>query len=71
MAVKNHFIKSFRVSKEMFALIQEATQQLGFKQTDLIRFLLNRSLMQLKADSIQAKGYDKLSFTLKETKRNF
>lgn len=45
--------------------LNEISDILGFKKTDLIRFLLNRSLEQLKADKIEAGGYDKLEFTLK------
>jgi len=63
---KNHIIKSFRVSKKTKELLEEASQELSLSQTDLIRFLLNKSLVDLKSDSQRAKGYQNLSITLKE-----
>ena len=69
MTPENHIIKSFRISKEVNDLLNEAYKELGFKKTDIVKFLLHRSLMQLKSDSIQAGGYDKLSITLKEVSR--
>jgi len=54
-----------RITQEMEKELNEISDILGFKKTDLIRFLLNRSLEQLKADKIEAGGYDKLEFTLK------
>lgn len=54
----------------MDSILSEATNKLQFKKPDLVRFLLNRALMQLKADSIKAKGYENLSFTLRETNGN-
>jgi len=63
---KNHIIKTLRIDGDMDKLLNEATEQLGFKKPDLIRFLLNRSLQQLKSDSIRAGGFDKLEFTLRK-----
>lgn len=64
MAVKNHIIK-IRIDEEMNNLLNEAVEKIGFKKTELIRYLLNRALQQLKSDSIQAHGFDKLEFTLR------
>lgn len=46
--------------------IKEVSEATGFKETDLIRFLLNRSLEQLKSDKQKAGGYDKLEITLRK-----
>jgi len=63
---KNYIIKAFRISKETNDLLQEATKNLPFKKTNLIRFLLNRALRQLKSDSLKAGGYKNLNITLRE-----
>jgi len=63
---KNYIIKAFRVTKKTNDLLNEITENLSFKKSDLIRFLLNRALRQLKADSVRAGGYENLSITLKE-----
>lgn len=46
--------------------LKKISEELGFRESDLIRFLLNGSLEQLKRDSIQAGGMDKLTFTLRK-----
>ena len=51
-----------RITTEMKTDIKDISNKLGFKESDLCRYLLNRAIQQLKADSIKAGGYDKLSF---------
>lgn len=46
--------------------LKSISEELGFKEADLIRFFLKRGLIQLKADSIKAGGIDKLTFTLRK-----
>ncbi len=63
--VKNYIIKSFRVEKETLILLEEASKGLGLNKPDLIRFLLNRSLMQLRTDKIKAGSYEALEITIR------
>jgi hypothetical protein len=70
MTAKNHQIKTLRISSETNSLLNEAAAKLDFKKPDLIRFLLNRSLQQLKSDSIRAGGYDQLQITLRQQKEH-
>lgn len=63
--MKNHIIKALRIDNEMANLLQEASTKLGIRQPDLIRFLLNRSLKQLKCSAIEAGGFENLEFSLK------
>lgn len=65
MKIKN-VIKSIKLTTEMNLEIKEVSEATGFKETDLIRHLLNRSLEQLKADKTKAGGYDKLEITLRK-----
>ena len=62
---KNYIIKSFRVEKETLILLEEASAGLGLNKPDLIRFLLNRSLMQLRTDKIKAGSYEALEITIR------
>lgn len=64
--IKNHTLKPIRITESTNNLIIEACEKLGFKKADLIRFLLNRSLKQLKSDSVKAGGYENLDFSLRE-----
>lgn len=65
---KNHTLKALRITEEMDELLNEASSKLDFKKADLVRFLLNRALKQLKAASIEARGFENLEFSLKENK---
>lgn len=64
--MKNHIIKALRIDAEMASLLKESCKKLGFKQPDLIRLLLNRSLKQLKSDAIEAGGFSNLEFTIRK-----
>lgn len=64
MQPKNHILH-LRMSSEMDKLLTEISEKLGLDKSALARFLLNKSLMQLRADSIKAGGYDKLEITLR------
>lgn len=65
MAAKNHFIPKLRISKSMDDELTDAAMQLGFRKTDIIRFLLNRSLKHLREDVQKAGGYDNLTFSIR------
>ncbi len=52
-------------------LISEIADKLGFNKVDLATHLLNRSLVQLKADSQKAGGFEKLEFTLRNNQQHF
>lgn len=61
--MKKNCIESIRLTSEMKAEIIKLSQATGFKQSDLIRYLLNTSIMKIKSD---CKGdYTKLEFTLR------
>jgi len=64
--MKKNIVKSLKLTSEMDMEIKEVSEATGFKETDLIRFLLNRSLEQLKSDKQKAGGYDKLEITLRK-----
>ena len=63
---KNYIIKSFRISKEQHDLISKVCEVTGFEKQKIVRWLLNKSLEQLKADCQDVGGMDKLSFNVKE-----
>ena len=65
--MKKNITKTIKLTSEMDLEIKEVSEATGFKETDLIRHLLNRSLEQLKADKTKAGGYDKLEITLRRT----
>lgn len=65
--MKLNITKTIKLTSEMESELKEISEDTGFKQTDLIRHLLNRSLEQLKSDKIRAGGYDKLEITLRKT----
>lgn len=54
-----------RISKEHNDFLSEVAIKLGFRKTDLIRFILNRGIKQLKQDSIEAEGIENLEITIK------
>jgi antitoxin component of RelBE/YafQ-DinJ toxin-antitoxin module len=61
--MKKNVVETIRITSEQKKEIKDISEVTGFKQTDLIRFLLNRALIQIRAD---CKGdYSKLEFTLK------
>ena len=61
--MKKNIIQTIKITSEMKSEIKKISEITGFKQVDLIRFLINRSLMQLKVD---CKGdYKLLEFTLR------
>lgn len=62
----NYILKSIRISEQMNKMIEEACKELGLKKQDLVRFLLNRALMQLNNDARDAGGYDNLEITLRK-----
>ena len=65
MAIKNHIIH-LKITKDMQGDLKKITDELGFKQTDLIRLLLNNAIQRLKSDSIKVGGFNKLEFTIRE-----
>lgn len=66
MTKKNYKLGDMRLSKEMNDLLNELAEVLGFRKTDLARFLLNRSLVILKAD-IKKHGIENLDFSIRNT----
>ena len=64
--MKKNITKSIKLTSEMDLEIKEISEATGFRETDLIRHLLNRSLEQLKSDKINAGGYDQLEITLRK-----
>jgi len=66
MSVKNHIIKSFKVSEELYKRFVEAGEGTGLKKSDLSRLLFNRALSQLIADKIKAQGWENLQILIKE-----
>jgi len=65
---KNKIIKAFVVDSEMDEELNKICKELGFKKTNIIRFLLNRALAQLKAEGQKAGGYSHLEFSFKDVK---
>lgn len=63
--IKNH-IKHIKLTRKMSEDLKEIAEALDFKETDLIRYLLNNSISRLKSAKIKAGGYDNLEFGLKE-----
>jgi len=55
--------KRIRLTSEMDNQIIELAESTGFKKEDLIRHLINRSLMQLRSDC--GGDFSKLEFSLK------
>lgn len=66
MAIKNHIIKSFKVSEELYKRFEEAAEGTQLKKSDLSRLLFNRALSQLIADKIKAQGWENLQIAIKE-----
>lgn len=66
--MKLNYTIRIRITTEMKEDIKKISEQLGFKESDLLRFLINRSITQLKTDSINAGGLDKLEFTLRHNR---
>ncbi len=64
--MKKPITKTIKFTTEMDKEIKEISEATGFRETDLIRHLLNRSLEQFKADKLKAGGYDKLEITLRK-----
>lgn len=58
--VKNYILKSLRLDKETFELLQETYTELGIRQTDLVRFLLKRALIKLKSEA-REEGWDNIN----------
>ena len=65
--MKKNITKTIKITSEMDTEVKEISEATGFKVTDLIRHLLNRSLEQLRADKLKAGGYDKLEITLRKS----
>ena len=63
--IKNH-LKHIKLTQSMAEEIKIIAQSLGFRETDLIRFLLNSAIKKLKASKQKAGGYDNLEFSLVE-----
>ena len=63
---KRKIIKAFRVDDWTDKELREASQELDIKIPDLTRFLLVRSLKQLKEDAVKAGGYKMLEITLRK-----
>ena len=63
--IKNH-LKHIKITQQMSEDLKVIAQQLGFRETDLIRFLLNSAIKKLKSSKQKAGGYDNLEFSLVE-----
>lgn len=61
MANKN-ILRNLRISNETDNLLDELSEHLEIRKTDLARMLLNKTLNQIKHDSIKAGGYENLEF---------
>ena len=49
----------------MDAELKKISDAIGFTKAHLIRYLLSRSIKQLKSDGVEAGGYSNLEFTLR------
>ncbi len=56
-----------RITTKMKDEIKKISDDLGFKETDITRYLLNSAIQKIKSDSIEAGGYSNLVITLKKT----
>lgn len=65
MTVKNHLIKSFRVSSETWQSFNEACEKTSLKPSMLSRLLFIRALAELQAAAIKS-GWENLNFSIKE-----
>lgn len=63
---KNSRLIKIRLTEKLNNAINEASLGVGINKSELVRYLLNKSLHELKNDSIKAGGYDKLEVTLKK-----
>lgn len=63
-AKKNYFLH-LRIAKETNDQLQEISENLGLKPTDLARMLLINTLKRLKADSIKYGGWKEIEFSIK------
>ena len=61
--MKKNIIETIRLTSEMKQEIQKIAEVTGFKQSDLIRFLLNSSIVQIRSDC--NGDYSKLNFGLR------
>lgn len=61
----NHETK-LRISKKTKEDLKTIASALEFKETDLIRLLLNQSIQKLKQDAVKSGGYDQLEITIKK-----
>lgn len=63
--IKNHETK-LRITETMRNDLKEIAEALGFKETDLTRFFLAKSIQQLKHDALKnGGGYQDLEITWK------
>ncbi len=49
-------------------ILVEIAEELDISKSNIIRLLLNRSLLQLKSDSIRMGGFKNLDFSIKKIK---
>ena len=65
MAIKNHIIKSFKVSEDAYSKFQNASEKTGLSNPELSRLLFNRALSELTTVAMK-EGWDNLTFAIRE-----
>ena len=64
--MKKNINQQLRITSDMKEEIQKIAQATSIKETDVLRLLINRSIVQLRADC--SGDYSKLDFALRNTK---
>ena len=64
--MKNNKVLVIRLTEKLNSLLGEASEGVGINKSELVRYLLTKSIYEIKKDSIKAGGYDKLVITLKK-----
>ncbi len=66
MAKRNSVVyQALRISGDVDDFIKEMSEELCFSKNDVLRLLLNRSVLQIKGDLIRFGGWKNLSFEIK------
>ncbi len=67
MAKRNTVVlNKIRIRADLNDILVEISQVLDISKTDILKLLLNRSLLQLKSDSVRSGGYQNLDFSIKK-----
>jgi hypothetical protein len=63
---KKNILINLKITSEMDQNLSEIADNLDISKVDLMRLFLNTSINRLKADVINAGGYDNLEFTIRK-----